>query len=614
MTAQANPLRWVLLLLIAAVIVPTVCLLWFMNQAVRNERLAVQQKLIDVYSKKAQRFFVEVPDLFFAGKEEHLRSYPLNEPRNFFQLFAAGPDRFFQGMLIYAPQGELLYPPLFVDTGENPADKPFADKSQETIELAYLLSYPDGSATITPGVAARVMRSRVFLAQRFLETADQRLVNHLRRSLGGDFLPGPAETTAWHIERLVAIANQAGLAQQLANEIQTAQNYRAVCENAVQAALAYPSAAALDGWPDQTIRKLPGGLDLYGFKLNVSGQTLLGIAAPEQILTILTASVSDMQDEMIRIQVSDNLGNIIAGEPAADEKPFLKLTAGKFMPDFAVSFYFRDSAVFEKAAHRQTSLYTWTGVLVAGLVTVTGVTAIRAVGRQIRMNRLKNDFIATVTHELKTPLASMRLLVDTLLEKRCPDEATAAEYLQMIAGENKRLTHLIDNFLTFSRMERNKQVFDLQPIAPADIALAAADAVKTKFANTHCGFTCTIDDNLPPVNADQGAMITVLVNLLDNACKYTGADKQIDLRVVAQNGSVCFAVTDNGIGIPRRAQKKIFNRFYQVDSRLSRSVEGCGLGLSIVKFIVTAHKGKIDVQSAPCKGSVFTVTLESCKR
>jgi signal transduction histidine kinase len=111
------------------------------------------------------------------------------------------------------------------------------------------------------------------------------------------------------------------------------------------------------------------------------------------------------------------------------------------------------------------------------------------------------------------------------------------------------------------------------------------------------------------IHADADGIITVLVNLLDNAYKYTNTNKEIRLNVYEQNGFVCLAVTDNGIGLGARAQKKIFNRFYQVDSRLSRRAEGCGLGLSIVKFIVDAHKGNIEVESQSGRGSTFTVKL-----
>ena len=145
--------------------------------------------------------------------------------------------------------------------------------------------------------------------------------------------------------------------------------------------------------------------------------------------------------------------------------------------------------------------------------------------------------------------------------------------------------------------------------SPAAIARDAAEAVKTKFSKGKCSFEVNIPDDLPDVNADLDAMVTVLVNLLDNAYKYSYDDKRIELSVYSQDGSVCFCVSDNGVGMSRRSVKKIFKRFYQVDRSLSRRAEGCGLGLSIAKFIVDAHKGTISVESKPSEGSKFTVRI-----
>ena len=203
----------------------------------------------------------------------------------------------------------------------------------------------------------------------------------------------------------------------------------------------------------------------------------------------------------------------------------------------------------------------------------------------------------------------MRVLADTLLEGNYKDQKQATEYLQLICKENKRLSGLIDNFLTFSRMERNKQAFEIVKTSPASIAHAAADAVKTKFSKGRCEFVLKISDNLPDVSADYDAMVTVLVNLLDNAYKYSYDEKHIELRVYSDDDSVCFRVCDKGIGLSQRAVKKIFKRFYQVDRSLSRCSEGCGLGLSIAKFIVDSHKGSISVDSIPGKGSTFTIKL-----
>jgi signal transduction histidine kinase len=205
----------------------------------------------------------------------------------------------------------------------------------------------------------------------------------------------------------------------------------------------------------------------------------------------------------------------------------------------------------------------------------------------------------------------MRVLVDTLLEGSYRNQQQVMEYLQLISKENERLTGLIDNFLTFSRMERNKQAFAMARTGPAAIARDAAEAVKTKFSQGRCAFEISVAEDLPDVLADRDALVTVLVNLLDNAYKYSYDDKRIELRVSFEDSSVCFCVRDNGKGISRRAARKIFRRFYQVDRSLSRHTGGCGLGLSIAKFIVDAHKGTITVSSKLGEGSVFTVRLPS---
>ena len=149
----------------------------------------------------------------------------------------------------------------------------------------------------------------------------------------------------------------------------------------------------------------------------------------------------------------------------------------------------------------------------------------------------------------------------------------------------------------------------MQKVNPAEIAKTAAEAVQTKFNKKNCKFIVTIDEDLASISADKDAMVTVLVNLLDNAYKYSYDKKIIELKAFAREDKVCFQVTDNGKGMSSRVQRKIFDRFYQADSSLSRTTEGTGLGLAIVKFIIDAHKGTIDVETKPQKGSTFTITL-----
>jgi signal transduction histidine kinase len=219
-----------------------------------------------------------------------------------------------------------------------------------------------------------------------------------------------------------------------------------------------------------------------------------------------------------------------------------------------------------------------------------------------------------VTHELKTPLASTRLLVETLLHADKLEEQPTREYLELIARENIRLSRLIDNFLTFSRIERNKYTFDFKEVSAGSIAGAAVTAVRERFQSSGCHFEVKIPSDLPSVRADADAMVTALLNLLDNAYKYSGGSKQIGFRVGAENGAVTFSVSDNGIGLSPRDAKQVFKRFYQVNQHMSRSSGGAGLGLSIVQFIVSAHHGAVQVVSELERGSTFTVQLPVADR
>jgi signal transduction histidine kinase len=255
------------------------------------------------------------------------------------------------------------------------------------------------------------------------------------------------------------------------------------------------------------------------------------------------------------------------------------------------------------------STYLWAGsAAVAGLA-IAGSLLWQAFRRQQRVSRLKTDLVAAVSHELRTPLASMRALVDLLLESPTIDPDRAREYLALIAGENARLSRLIEHFLAFSRVERqggNGLVF--RDLSARSLVDAAAAALRRERLPQ---LTVEVAPDLPPLYGDEDALLTVLLNLLENAYKYTGDDKRIALRVRREAATVVFEVEDNGIGIARADRKRIFQPFYQVDQRLARERGGCGLGLSIVAFVVRAHGGQVSVESEPGSGALFRVALPS---
>ena len=279
------------------------------------------------------------------------------------------------------------------------------------------------------------------------------------------------------------------------------------------------------------------------------------------------------------------------------------------IPGWRLALSLKDEKLFATTTKHRTAVYFWTGILVVAAMGVLTLLAIRLLSRQTALARLKNDLVATVSHELKTPLSSMRVLVDTLLDSEKLEEQTTREYLQLIAQENERLSRLIENFLTFSRMERRKYTFHFRSLPARQIVDATVEAVRERFAAPDCRFEVQVEPELPDIVADADALPTALINLLDNAWKYSDDTKKIILRARAGNGSVAFSVQDNGIGIAPRETERIFQNFHQVDQRLSRKGGGCGLGLSIVRFIVTAHHGSVSVESEPDCGSTFTISL-----
>jgi signal transduction histidine kinase len=658
---------WVVLLLATAVILPTVCLLWFMTQAVRNERLAVRQKLVDVYQQKADAAIERIPPI--PPDEQRAISW-FTVPASQLLEAAMHNGTNCAGLVVYNEKGEVSYPVTakqpaymaaddprlavawkleFVDAnyvgaadvykaiGNRTSDSALAYEAKaaqarclvkaghldDAKAIALEMSDPsEALATDMFTIADTVMRARVMLAQLYADTKDVRLEKYLRKVMSGPYVntgnivaakevPCTADTRVWALARLSDIVQSAGLKDSFGWELLRATEVTASDTVSLAAVECYPTTGSLSGWPANTVRRLRTQ-QLYGVHFGEPGKQLLCVIRPERLP--LDTLMNDIQDSIVSCRILDNEGRLVAGDANVTTEAFVKASMGKWMPDWRMELYFRDASVFEAAAHRQAALYTWTAILVIALILAATAMAGVSVSRQMKVNRLKNDFIATVTHELKTPLSSMRVLVDTLLAGDCRDEKQEKEYLEMIAKENLRLSRLIDNFLTFSRMERNKKAFDIQPCEPAKIVADAAEAVKTKFGNNKCAFEFAVADAMPLVMADHDSAVTVLVNLLDNACKYSGTDKQISLKAFAEDGEVCFAVKDNGYGITKRVMKRIFERFYQADQSLARSAEGCGLGLSIVKFIVDAHKGRITVESKPSEGSCFTVRLPAARQ
>ena len=233
----------------------------------------------------------------------------------------------------------------------------------------------------------------------------------------------------------------------------------------------------------------------------------------------------------------------------------------------------------------------------------------RNVSREMNLARLKSDFVANVSHELRTPLALIRLYAETLELGRLNAKEKYQEYFRIIREESERLTALINNILDFSRIDAGRKEYDFQETNLAELVRSTLDSYRFQIQQNGFGFEENISSDIPPVNVDREAIARSLLNLVNNALKYSKDQKHIGVSLYRVNGSVNLEVRDRGIGIATNEHEKIFEKFYRCGDPLVHNVKGSGLGLSLVRHIARAHGGDVLVESAPDKGSKFTIAL-----
>jgi signal transduction histidine kinase len=316
-------------------------------------------------------------------------------------------------------------------------------------------------------------------------------------------------------------------------------------------------------------------------------------------------------DQALVVRVSEPDGTVIYENAATPDGAFEveREMVGPSFKGLKLFLRYRDTSI-EQDVNRWK---TWTLCLIGfiDLMLGAGLYLIYSnVRRELHLSRLKSDFVANVSHELKTPLALIRLFAETLEMGRVPGEEKAQQYYRVINKESQRLTQLINNILDFSRIEAGRREYRL---APSDVARIVSEVVEAyRFQIEQQGFTLEVEveDGLPRVVADKEALAQALLNLVNNALKYTRDEKYLKLTVARRgDDQVMVSVTDRGIGVAKGEQQKIFEKFYRAEDSLVHETKGSGLGLSLVKHIMEAHGGSVEVESAPGRGSTFTLVL-----
>ncbi len=254
---------------------------------------------------------------------------------------------------------------------------------------------------------------------------------------------------------------------------------------------------------------------------------------------------------------------------------------------------------------------TLTLLMTAALIGGIAV-ALRTASREMRLSQMKTDFVSNVSHELRTPLSSIRVFGEFMKLGRVGDPAKIREYGDHIETESRRLTQLINNILDFSKIESGRKTYRFEPVSVEEVVAETLKTCEVRLKQS--GFRVDFQapaGRLPTASLDREAISQALLNLLDNAVKYSGAaeEREVVVRVWQKGACVFISVADHGVGIPAEEQKKIFEKFYRVSTGLVHDVKGSGLGLSLVKHIVEAHRGTVEVESAPGRGSTFTISL-----
>jgi signal transduction histidine kinase len=329
---------------------------------------------------------------------------------------------------------------------------------------------------------------------------------------------------------------------------------------------------------------------------------------PQMIPALLRSCDIDDKDSMLAVGILNERSDELYTNRTGKGDYEVKMTFAPAFPQWKLALGYKNTTIEQLAKDNFTKNLLLTLLLLSILI-LGIILTLRATSREMKLAEAKSTFVSNVSHELKTPLALIRLFAETLELGRVKNAEKAHEYHRIINSESRRLTQLINNILDFSKIEAGRKEYQF---VESDVAEVVEDVLKSyDYQITSAGFEMTTDiaSDLPPVAIDRDAISQAVLNLVNNAVKYSDDVKKISVRLRRRDGYVAIEVADQGIGIPRSEQEKIFEKFYRVSTGLVHDTKGSGLGLALVKHIVEAHKGKIQLESAPGRGSRFTMLI-----
>lgn len=288
------------------------------------------------------------------------------------------------------------------------------------------------------------------------------------------------------------------------------------------------------------------------------------------------------------------------------DKPDVRSEVIDLLPQYEIGISRTGSSIQQAVAKRKEQNLIALGLLFLFLI-LGMMLVLRNIRKELELAQNKADFVSNVSHEIRTPLALINMFAETLLLDRVKGEQKKKEYYEIITKEVGRLTNMINRILSFSKIEANKREYNKEQQCLNEITQEVLNTYSYHLENQGFKYRFIPSEQMPEVMADREALIEVMVNLIDNAMKYSNEVKEVELSTGVQGNMAYVAVKDCGIGIPKGQLEKLFEKFYRVHTGDVHDAKGSGLGLTIVKHIMDAHNGKIQVQSTPGEGSTFTI-------
>ena len=278
-------------------------------------------------------------------------------------------------------------------------------------------------------------------------------------------------------------------------------------------------------------------------------------------------------------------------------------------PDWTLQFHQAPPRLLKAFLLSRRGLYSFVFLLIAGILIFGLVLTIRSVSHELELARMKSDFVSTISHEFKSPLTSIRQLAEMLQSGRVPSEERRQKYYDVLLEQSERLALLTDNILSLARIEEGRAEFTFESTDISVLLTEVVTSIQERVRHEGFDIVLNVEEALPLLAVDRTALSQAVTNLIDNAIKYSGDSRKISVSSSVEEQVLAIAVQDFGVGIKKEDIPRLFERFYRGGDELTRAVKGSGLGLTLVKEIVEAHRGQVHVASEPGKGSMFSIRL-----